>query len=527
MQLELKSINSNPLLYLILQNNSMTSPITNISFAPTSAIVSRVWRFMQFPDKIFPVSCTCVKVFDSFFQETDENGVDKYHPYETITGSRTYLTKVIKGNAGCLVDLSELRPRGTIGSNGMVAEGVTNFLSIYSMINSEVSRGSVFKRGAVVLSLHWQHPDLIDFLNFPPSEIPWAKRAVTVTKEILLPEHRTTLEAVLSALAAGIIFVNKQIYSNAGEPLLSNVCTSIRLKSRSTCTLLPINLGMVESIDHLVQAFIDGANDIIKIWEMFLAAKLEQGEHFLDPREDKQAGLGLLGLANMLARFEISYKDFASAMRVVTNNDPNFDHSFKAERLAVAFQKGYTAAAKIAKAQGFERFFAIEPTASVSYASVDLDGYTCTPEISPPVCHPETKVSRRQTANGAIDYQYPPSIEVAEKDVSFETYTSLCESFQRLQEQTGLAHGTNYNAWIVQYPTIEWFTNWFHSPLISIYYRWGTQYDTQDKTSIGEVSEESQEFWSFDETGENEKSTVCVITQKDSIGCAACEGMDS
>jgi Ribonucleotide reductase, barrel domain len=485
---------------------------------------------MNYPDKIFPVSCTMVSVEDSYFQEKDENGLEKYHAYETISGSRAYLTKVIKGNAGCLVDLSKLRPKNTVGSNGMESKGVTNFLSIYSMINTEVSRGSVFKRGAVVISLHWQHPDLIDFLNFPASEIPWAKRAITVTEEILLPENRISLEAVLSALAAGTIFVNKQVYNQKGEPLFPNVCTSIRLKSRSTCTLLPINLGMVESIDHLEQAFTDGANDIIKIWEMFLAAKLEQGEHFLDPRLDKQAGLGLLGLANLLARLDISYEDFTAAMEAIVSNRPleeiqnHFMFDIKAIKLAEAFQRGYQSAANIAKAQGFERFFAIEPTASVSYASVDLDGYTCTPEISPPVCHPETKISSRQTANGAINYQYPSSVEVAEKDVSFETYTSLCESFQIMQEQTGLAHGCNYNMWLVQYPTVEWFTNFMLSPLISIYYRWNTAYDSQDKSNIGEVTKESQEFWSFDETNENEKSTVCVITQKDSQGCSACDG---
>lgn len=467
-----------------------------------------------------------VSVEDSYFEEKDENGLEKYHAYETISGSRTYLTKVIKGNAGCLVDLSKLRPKGSSGSNGIISEGVTNFMGIYSAINHEVRRGSAFKNGAVVLSLHWQHPDLIDFLNYPASEIPWAKRAVTVTKEILLPENRTFLEAVLSALAQGTIFVNKQIYNSKGEALYPNVCTSIRLKSRSTCTLLPINLGMVVGIDDIEQAFIDGASDIIKIWEMFLAAKLEQGEHFLDPREDKQAGLGLLGLANLLARLEISYDDFADAMRVVTRNESNFDISFKAHNLALAFQKGYQSAAIIAKAQGFERFFAIEPTASVSYASKDLAGYTCTPEISPPVCHPETKVSRRQTANGAEDYQYHPNTEIAEKDVSFETYTSLCESFQTMQEQTGLAHGTNYNAWLVQYPTVEWFTDWMASSLISIYYRWSTQYDTQDKTSIGEVTKESEEFWSFDDEGEEEQEEpkICVITQQNSEGCSACDG---
>jgi Ribonucleotide reductase, barrel domain len=514
----------------------MTSPtpidIKTLGFAPTSAIVSRVKRFLDYPDKISPVSCTMVSVEDSYFQEKDSNGKEKYHTYETISGSRTYLTKVIKGNAGCLVDLSKLRPKGSIGSNGMESHGVTNFMGIYSSINQEVRRGSVFKNGAVVLSLHWEHPDLIDFLNFPSSEIPWAKRAITVTEEILLPENNLALEAVLKALANGIIFVNKQVYNAKGEPLFPNVCTSIRLKSRSTCTLLPINLGMVRSVEEIVPAFINGANDIIKIWNLFLESKLRQGEHFLDPREDKQAGLGLLGLANLLANFGISYYDFAEGMEFVNGEEVSslyFDYyNPRAEKLAQAFKEGYAAAAIIAKAEGFERFFAIEPTASVSYANVDYNGFTCTPEISPPVCHPETKISQRRNDSGYEDFQYPKNVEVAEKDVSFETYTSLCRSFQTMQEQTGLAHGTNYNFWISQSVTKEWFQEWFDSSLISIYYRWSTDFISQDKSNIGvEVTAESESFWNVENYEEDqEEGKACVITQQNSMGCSSCEGAE-
>jgi Ribonucleotide reductase, barrel domain len=515
----------------------MTSPtpinIKTLNFAPTSAIVSRVKRFLDYPDKIQPVSCTMVSVCDSYFQEKDSNGKEKYHAYETISGSRTYLTKVIKGNAGCLVDLSKLRPKGSIGSNGLESHGVTNFMGIYSAINHEVRRGSVFKNGAVVLSLHWQHPDLIDFLDFPASEIPWAKRAVTVTEEILLPKNSLALDAVLKALANGIIFVNKQVYNQKGEPLFPNVCTSIRLKSRSTCTLLPINLGMVQSIEEIVPAFVNGANDIIKIWNLFLESKLKQGEHFLDPREDKQAGLGLLGLANLLANLGISYYDFTEAMWWVVDDyrDERYYNPLiatKAEKLAVAFQSGYQAAAVIAKSENFERFFAIEPTASVSYANEDFNGFTCTPEISPPVCHPETKISQRRNDSGYQDFQYPMNVEVAEKDVSWETYFSLCCSFQTMQEQTGLAHGCNFNHWLVAPLSVEWFTEWFNSPLISIYYRWNTSYEAQDKTVIGiEVTKESESFWNVENyEEEQEEEKVCVITQQNSMGCSACEGAE-
>ena len=506
-------------------------PISTPIFHPTSAIVSRVTRFLAYPDKIFPISCTCVSVEDSYFQETDQNGKEKYHFYETITGSRTYLTKCIKGNAGVLVDLSKLRSKGATGSNGIVSEGVTNFMGIYSAINEEVRRGSAFKNGAVTLSLDWSHPDLIDFINFPSNKTPWAKRAVTVTKEILLPENSKELNAVIEGLRAGTIFVNKQSYNDRGQKLFPNVCTSIRLKSRSTCTLLPVNLGMVENIEDLPDAIINGANDVIKIWDLFYQAKLKQGEHFLDPTEDKQVGLGLLGLANMLARFDISYDSFTYCLcKAVGMSDSYFKEkgiktTRKAERLVDKFFEGYHKAGKIARRNNFERFFAIEPTASVSFNSVDLDGYTCTPEISPPVCHPITKTVRRQTEHGFTEYTYPPKVEVASKDVSYETYYLLCQAFQSLQGywDTSLAHGTNFNWWLEMPLDKESFTDWYQSSLISIYYRWQTAYDIQDKTTIGlTVDPDSSNFW-----GDADISVISEYLSSDSaLGCSVKTQLD-
>ena len=42
----------------------------------------------------------------------------------------------------------------------------------------------------------------------------------------------------------------------------------------------------------------------------------ESGE-YLTPEVDRQVGLGVLGLANFLRRYNISYKDFGEALRLV------------------------------------------------------------------------------------------------------------------------------------------------------------------------------------------------------------------
>jgi hypothetical protein len=213
----------------------------------------------------------------------------------------------------------------------------------------------------------------------------------------------------------------------------------------------------------------------------------------------------------MLASFYITYKDFAASMAVMSGllsyDDPRWqDSSFNGRWVAFNFKEGYQRAASIAKKNNFERFFAIEPTASISYNSKDINGYTVTPEISPPVCHPETKVVRRQNDEGFEEFQYPPNVEVAEKDVDWQTYDLLCASFQKMQANTGLGHGTNYNWWLCKPLTDETFDDWFKSPLLSIYYRWNTAFGVEDKTNIGvDVTEESEEFWGLDAFDEDEE----------------------
>ena len=52
---------------------------------------------------------------------------------------------------------------------------------------SSLRRGGVYKNGAVVLHLDIDHPDIIEFVQAPRNELPWAKRCVNVTTESVEP----------------------------------------------------------------------------------------------------------------------------------------------------------------------------------------------------------------------------------------------------------------------------------------------------------------------------------------------------
>jgi len=104
---------------------------------------------------------------------------------------------------------------------------------------------------------------------------------------------------------------------------------------------------------------------------------------YLPSETDRQVGLGLLGLANLLRRYNVSYEEFGKALEAVNSERP-VEHT-EAVTLALQLQSGIEQAANIARVNKMERAFAIAPTASCSYRYKDLDGYTTCPEIAPPI----------------------------------------------------------------------------------------------------------------------------------------------
>ena len=116
--------------------------------------------------------------------------------------------------------------------------------------------------------------------------------------------------------------------------------------------------------------------------ELHSKTGVDSSGEYLSPKTDKQVGLGLLGLANLLRQNNVTYEQFGDALQAVTDGIPGLG---TAGLIAAEFYKGIQSAADIARDYGMERAFAIAPTASCSYRSKDREGFTCTPEIAPPI----------------------------------------------------------------------------------------------------------------------------------------------
>ena len=436
----------------------------------TTSYISRTGRVQSWlddPTSRLPVSCTVFVVEDSI---TGENGIEV---------SWKFVSHALRYGAGCAVHLSKLRPRGTENDKGLVASGPVSFAKIYSTLNEILRRGGVYKNGAVVCHIDLSHPDALEFIETPRHELPWVKRCINITPEWW--EKCTFKEALLQGIRSGDIWLNKVKYDNEGKRIRGNVCLEVYLPSRGTCLLQHVSLGACEFGD-IEKAFVEGMSQLCG-----LHAKTGVGDsgEYLPAETDRQVGLGMLGLANLLRRYGVTYEQFGVALDQYNAGEVVRTPAYE---LVSAIGSGIKAAAEVARANNMVRAFAIAPTASCSYRSKDLDGYTSTPEIAPPISR---TVDRDSGTFGVQTYEYG-DVEIA-SEVGWDNYKRVADGIMTLLNSTGLLHGYSFNSWsdVVTYDE-AFIEEWLDSPQTSLYYSLQVMGDVQDKSSAYAAIDETE-----------------------------------
>jgi len=427
----------------------------------------RVQSWIDDPTHRLPVSCTV------FVVENEMEGPNG------IEASWRFASHALRYGAGCAIHLSKLDPKGYTRKSGVTASGPVSFGKIYSSLNEILRRGGIYKNGAIVLHLDLSHPDAREFINANRSELPWVKRCINITEEWW--KDCTFKEELLYGIKSGDIWLNKVKYDNEGNRIRGNVCLEVYLPSRGTCLLQHINLGACE-FDDIPRAFVEGMSELCSLHSR--TAVGDSGE-YLPPEVDRQVGLGMLGLANLLRRYGVTYEQFGRALDQYNNGEIIRSASYE---LVSQIASGIDQAAAIAREHNMVRAFAIAPTASCSYRSVDLDGYTCTPEIAPPISQ---TVDRDSGTFGVQTYNYG-DVEIASK-VGWENYKRVADGIMTMLDATGLLHGYSFNSWSdsVTYDN-AFVEEWLRSPQTSLYYSLQVMSDTQDKSSAYAALDESE-----------------------------------
>lgn len=425
------------------------------------ARTGRVQSWLDNPNSRLPVSCTVFVVADTM---ECENGIE---------ASWRFVSHALRYGAGVAVHLSKLRPKGAENGKGLVASGPVSFAKIYSTLNEILRRGGVYKNGAVVCHLDLNHPDVLDFITASRSELPWVKRCVDINPHWWNTTSQEVKVALIEGIKKGDIWLNKTKVDRNGKRIYGNVCLEVYLPSRGTCLLQHINLGACE-VEDLKFAFTDGMSQLCSLHSRTGVG--ESGE-YLGPQEDRQVGLGMLGLANLLRRYDVTYKQFGDALERVNTGSADIGQS--ADTIALYMKMGIESAAEVARQNNMERAFAIAPTASCSYRYTDLDGYTTCPEIAPPIAR---QVDRDSGTFGVQSYDYG-DVEIASQ-VGWDAYYKVVNGIITMLDKTGLLHGYSFNSWsdVVIYNE-AFIEEWLASPQTSLYYSLQVMGDVQDKSN--------------------------------------------
>ena len=430
----------------------------------TTSYISRTGRvqsWMDNPTSRLPVSCTVFTVEDSM---EGLNGIE---------ASWKFASHALRNGAGCAIHLSKLRPKGTEsikGNDKLIASGPVSFAKIYSTLNEILRRGGTYRNGAIVCHLDLSHPDAFEFISASRSDLPWIKRCINITEGWW--RSCTFKEQLLQSIKAGDVWLNKVKYDNEGKRIRGNVCLEVYLPSRGTCLLQHVNLGACE-FDDIPRAFSEGMQELCTLHGRTGVG--DSGE-YLPSDTDRQVGLGMLGLANLLRRYGVTYDQFGRALEQYNNGEIIRSPAFE---LVSQIASGVELAAGIARRNSMVRAFAIAPTASCSYRSKDLDGFTATPEIAPPISR---TVDRDSGTFGVQTYNYG-DVEIA-SDVGWEAYKRVADGIMTLINETGLLHGYSFNSWSDMVTYDEAFIEeWLESPQTSLYYSLQVMGDVQDKSS--------------------------------------------
>ncbi len=264
---------------------------------------------------------------------------------------------------GCGVDLSELRPNGSVVNNASkTSSGSVSFMDLYSQVTNTISQNG--RRGALMISLDVRHPDAGEFVNskantdkinyanisirvnndfmtavekdldfiqkYPCDMVVDAKEAKKMDYDILYPYNdgyikkirakqlfQTLVHNNWAFAEPGILYWDKieqyNMLNNNKKFKYSGVnpCAEEPLPSGGSCLLGSINLAefvvnhqvRFDNLAMAVRAVVCYLNDVLDLGLPLHPLK-EQQESV---KKWRQIGLGTMGLADMLIKLGITY----------------------------------------------------------------------------------------------------------------------------------------------------------------------------------------------------------------------------
>ncbi len=266
---------------------------------------------------------------------------------ESIFDCASRMARTFSYGGGVGIDISKLAPAGArVNNTAKRTSGATSFMELYSLVTGLIGQNG--RRGALMISIACDHPDLEDFLGIKSDldKVTKANISVRITDafmkavkddtEFELRFERDETGEVISKVGnareifhrlaemnwdyaePGCLFwdriSNWNLLSNTKEFSYAgtNPCAEEPLPAGGSCLLGSLNLSAFvtdnkefdfEAFEEAVAVSVDGLN-----------AALEEGlplhplKEQIDSVTDwRQIGLGIFGLADMLIKMEVRY----------------------------------------------------------------------------------------------------------------------------------------------------------------------------------------------------------------------------
>ena len=265
---------------------------------------------------------------------------------ESIFECGAKLARTFSYGGGCGIDISNLRPSGAkVNNAAKTTSGAVSFMDFYSYITGLIGQSG--RRGALMISISCDHPDLEEFIEIKSDldKVTKANISVrvsdkfmeavvkgetlilkfvtdtgeTITKEVeAYPIFRKLAQMNWDYAEPGILFwdritswnllSNNKEFSYAGV----NPCAEEPLPAGGSCLLGSINLA--EFVTKERKLDLSSLRETIQVAVIALNEVLDEGLplHPLQEQRDsvaewRQIGLGVMGLADMLIKLRVKY----------------------------------------------------------------------------------------------------------------------------------------------------------------------------------------------------------------------------
>ena len=269
---------------------------------------------------------------------------------ESIVDTAKKLARTYSFGGGCGIDVSKLAPKGAVVHNAAkTTTGAVSFMDFFSYITGLIYQEG--RRGALMISIDCNHPDLIEFINLKSQKDICTKANISVrvsdkfmqavlndldyTLSYYRPEGNQTIEKTIKAkeifhllalrnwewAEPGILYWDRiqgyNLLDNTGFKYAGvNPCAEEPLPAGGSCLLGSINLSefVINPFTNNAKIDYEALEEATSISIVGLNQVLIEGLNFHPLKEQqetvrnlRQIGLGTLGLADMLIKLGIIY----------------------------------------------------------------------------------------------------------------------------------------------------------------------------------------------------------------------------